>query len=256
MAHIMLSQDSAFVGSKTRSLALWYQLGLRIMQLTYNEQNMAGCGCLEPKDSGLSNFGRVLVRDAQKIGITLDLTHVGEKTFFDVCKVSKAPMIISHANPKAVVDNPRNVTDAQIRAVADSGGVICVTTWAPLVWNGKPGMPVLADYFACLEHVIDLVGIDHVATSTDSMGTMGAYPKHTFTTDDLPYDSVTGTFDKIASPPDSNNRQPADFNGIEDYPKLTEGMMDRGYSEDDMRKVLGLNLMRVFEQTWKPGLGA
>lgn len=255
MAHIMLSQDSAFIGSKTRSLAFWYQLGLRIMQPTYNEQNMAGCGCLEPNDSGLSNFGRVLVRDAQKIGITVDLTHVGERTFFDVCKVSKAPMIVSHANPKVVADNPRNISDDQIRAVAASGGVICVTTWAPLIWNGKPGMPVLADYFACLEHVIDLVGIDHVATSTDSMGTMGAYPKHTFTPDDLPYDSVTGRFDKFACPPDNNNRQPADFNGIEDYPKLTEGMMERGYSEDEIRKVLGLNLMRVFEQTWKPGLG-
>jgi len=256
MAHLMLSQDSAFVGSKTRTLAFWHQLGLRIMQPTYNEQNMAGCGCLEPRDSGLSNFGRVLIRDAQAIGITIDLTHVGEKTFFDVCKASKAPLVISHANPKAVAANPRNVSDDQIRAVADSDGVICVTTWAPLIWKGTPGMPTLADYFDSLEYVIDLVGIDHVATSTDSMGTMGAYPKHDFTPDDLPYDSVTGKFDELACPPDNNNRQPADFNGIEDYPKLTETMMDRGYSEEEIRKVLGLNLMRVFEATWKPGLGS
>lgn len=256
MAQIFLSQDSSFVGNKTRNLLLWYQLGLRIMQPTYNEQNMAGCGCLEPNDSGLSNFGKVLVRDAQKIGITIDLTHVGERTFFDVCKVSKAPMIISHANPKAVVDNPRNVSDDQIKAVADSGGVISVCTWAPLVWKGTPGMPTLKDYFDCLEYAIELVGVDHVATSTDSMGTMGAYPKHDFTADDLPYDRVTGAFDKIACPPDNNNRQPADLNGIEDYPCITEEMMKRGYAEENIRKLLGLNLLRVFEETWKPGLGA
>lgn len=256
MAHIMLSQDSAFVGSKTRTLPFWHQLGLRIMQPTYNEQNMAGCGCLEPNDSGLSNFGKILIRDAQKIGITIDLTHVGSRTFFDVCRISKAPLIVSHANPRKIADNPRNLTDDQIKAVADSGGVICVTTWAPLIWKGTPGMPTLADYFDSLEYVISLVGADHVATSTDSMGTMGAYPKHTFTPDDLPYDSVTGPFDRIAQPPDNNNRQPSDFNGIEDYPAITERMLERKYPEETIRKILGLNLMRVFEETWKPGLGA
>ena len=116
-------------------------------------------------------------------------------------------------------------------------------------------MPTLKDYFDCLEYVIELVGLDHVATSTDSMGTMGAYTKHEFTADDLPYSSVTGAFDKIACPPDNNNRQPSDFNGIEDYPRITEEMLNRGYPENDIRKLLGLNLMRVFEETWKPGLG-
>jgi membrane dipeptidase len=254
MAHIMLSQDSSFLGSKTTSLLLWYELGLRIMQPTYNEQNMAGCGCLEPHDSGLSHFGHILVREAQNIGVTIDLTHVGPKSFLDVCRISKAPLITSHSNPRALVNNVRNITDDQIRAVADSGGVICVTTWAPLVWNGKPGMPTLADWFRCLEYVIELVGIDHVATSTDSMGTMGAYPKHEFTADDLPYDKVTGDFDKIAQPPDNNNRQPADFNGIEDYPSITAGLIDRGYAEGDIKKILGLNLLRVFDATWKNGL--
>lgn len=256
MAHIFLSQDSSFVGSKTRTLRFWHQLGLRIMQPTYNEQNMAGCGCLEPNDSGLSFFGKLLIRDCQKLGITVDLTHVGKRTFMDVCRVSTAPLITSHSNPSAVVDNPRNINDDQIRAVADSGGVICVTTWAPLIWNGKPGMPTLSDYFRCLEHVIDLVGVDHVGTSTDSMGTMGAYPVHEHGSDDLPYDSVTGAFDKFACPPDNNNRQPSDFNGIEDYPRLTEEMLHRGYSVENIKMILGLNLMRVFDATWKKGLEA
>jgi len=254
MAHIMLSQDSSFLGSKVRNLLLWYELGLRIMQPTYNEQNLAGCGCLEANDSGITKFGQVLLREAQKIGVTIDLTHVGQKTFMDVCRLSRAPLITSHSNPKAVVDNVRNITDEQIRAVAASGGVICVTTWAPLVWNGKPGMPTLADWFRCLEHVIGLVGVDHVATSTDSMGTMGAYPKHEFTPDDLPYDKVTGDFDRLAIPPDNNNRQPADFNGIEDYPAITASMLERGYAAEDIRKILGLNLLRVFDATWKEGL--
>jgi membrane dipeptidase len=254
MAHVMLSQDSSFLGGDVKNLLLWHRLGLRIMQPTYNEQNAAGCGCLEPSDSGLTQYGRVLVREAQKHGITLDLTHAGSRTFMDVCKVTKAPVIVSHANPSAVVPNVRNVSDDQIRAVADSGGVICVTTWAPLIWNGRPGMPTLADYFLCLEHAVRLVGIDHVATSTDSMGTMGAYPRHVFTPDDLPYDRVTGDFDRIARPPDNNNRQPADCNGIEDYPRITAGLLERGYAPEDARKLLGLNLMRVFDATWNKGI--
>ena len=93
------------------------------------------------------NVVRVLVRETEAHGITLDLTHAGPRTFMDVCRAAKAPLIVSHANPSAVVPNVRNLSDDQIRAVADTGGVLCVTTWAPLIWNGKPGMPTLADYY-------------------------------------------------------------------------------------------------------------
>ncbi len=136
--------------------------------------------------------------------------------------------------------------------MADSGGVVCVTTWAPLIWDGSPGMPTLDDYLRCLEYAIQLVGIDHVGVSTDSMGTMGAYPRHDFDTDALPYGSVTDDFDKVAQPPDDNNRQPSDFDGIEDFPKLTQKLVDSGYCDEDVRKLLGENLMRVFDATWRP----
>jgi membrane dipeptidase len=252
MAHILLSQDSLFLGSRHRSLLVWKQLGLRICQLTYNEKNLAGDGCLELDDGGLSQFGRVLVREMERYGVTVDLTHAGCRTFMDACRVATRPPIASHSNPKRVVDNPRNITDDQMKAVADLGGVVCVTTWAPLIWNGQPGMPTLDDYLRCLEYAIELVGIDHVGISTDSMGTMGAYPRHARDPDALPYGLVTDAFDRIAQPPDDNNRQPADFNGIEDYPVLVRKLVDRGFSDDDIRKLLGLNLMRVFDATWRP----
>lgn len=255
MAHILLSQDSSFIGPSIRNLLFWHRLGLRIMQPTYNEQNAAGCGCLEPHDSGLTKYGHVLIREMEKTGVTVDLTHAGKKTYMDVCAAATEPIIVSHANPDAMAPNPRNISDDQIKALADTGGVLCVTTWAPLIWNGRPGMPTLDDYMRCLEYAINLIGIDHVATSTDSMGTAGAYPPHEFGPDDLPYDSVTGDFDKLAGPPDPNNRQPADFDGIQDYPKITAALVEAGYTEGDIRKLLGLNLMSVFERTWKPGLG-
>ena len=254
IAHIFFSQDSLFIGSDPKSLYLWKQLGLRVCQPTYNEKNLAGDGCLELNDGGLSQYGRVLIREMECIGITVDLSHLGERTFMDTCKAAKAPLIASHSNPKGVVKNPRNITDDQIKAIADLDGVVCVTTWAPLIWSGTPGMPTLDDYMRCLEYTINLVGIDHVGTSTDSMGTMGAYPKHEFDADALPYGSVTDDFDRLAEPPDSNNRQPSDFNGIEDYPYLTQKLLDFGYSEVEIRKLLGENLMRVFEATWKPEL--
>lgn len=252
LAHILLSQDSLFIGADLKYLLLWKQLGLRIMQLTYNEQNLAGAGCLEWNDGGLTQYGRILIREMERVGITLDLTRAGERTFMDACGRAAAPVITSHSNPKAVVDNLRNITDDQIRAVADTGGVVCVTTWTPLIWDGTPGMPTLDDYLRCLEYVIELAGIDHTGVSTDSMGTMGAYPRHEFDPDALSYGRVTDAFDRIARPPDNNNRQSSDFNGIEDFPRLTHKLVEHGYSDEDIKKLLGENLMRVFEATWKP----
>ncbi len=254
IAHILLAQDSLFVGTDLCNLLLWKQLGLRVMQLTYNEQNLAGTGCLEAYDGGLTQYGRVLIREMERAGITLDLTHVGEKSFLQAAAAAAKPLLATHSNPKAVVDNPRNITDEQIKAVADSGGVVCVTTWAPLIWRGTPGMPTLADYMRCLEYTIELVGVDHVGVSTDSMGTMGAYPRHDPNPDALPYGHVTDEFDRVAQPLDDNNRQPADFNGIEDSPKLAAMMLDRGYAEGDIKKLLGANLLRVFDATWVPEL--
>ena len=252
IAHICLAQDSLFIGADPKTLLLWKQLGLRICQLTYNEKNLVGDGCLERNDGGLSQYGRVLIRELERYGITIDLTHVGQRTFLEACAVAKQPLIASHSNPKSVVNNPRNITDEQMCAVAATGGVICVTTWAPLIWNGQPGMPTLDDHLRCLDYAINLVGIDHVGISTDSVGTMGAYPPHTPDPDALPYGSVTDDFDRIAQPPDNNNRQPSDFNGIEDYPYLVQKLVDHGFSDDAIRKLLGENLLRVFDATWKP----
>ena len=254
IAHILLAQDSLFMGTQPRNLLLWKQLGLRVMQLTYNEQNLAGSGCLERNDGGLTQYGRILIRDMEKVGITLDLTHVGQRTFLDACAVTTAPVIASHSNPKSIANNPRNITDDQIKAIAATGGVVCVTTWAPLIWRGTPGMPTLTDYLHCLDYVINLVGIEHVGISTDSMGTMGAYPRHDPNPDALPYGLVTDDFDRLAQPPDNNNRQPADFNGIEDLPRLTQKLVDIGYPATDIKKLLGANLLRVFEATWRPEL--
>ena len=253
MAHIFLSQDSLFLGADPAGLLLWKQLGLRICQLTYNEKNLLGDGCLERHDGGLSQLGRVMLRDMERVGITVDLTHAGRRTFLDACAEATRPLIASHSNPKAVVDNPRNIDDEQIRAIAAQGGVVCVTTWAPLIWRGTAGMPTLADWLRCVDHVVSLVGIDHVGVSTDSVGTMGAYPVHARSPDGLPYGLVTDAFDRLAQPPDSNNRQPADFNGIEDFPWLFEALCAHGASDSDIQKLVGGNLMRVFDATWKPG---
>jgi membrane dipeptidase len=253
LAHILLSQDAHFIGADPASLLVWKQLGLRICQLTYNEQNLLGSGCLERHDAGLSQLGRVMVREMERYGVTIDLTHAGRRTFMDICALATAPLIASHSNPARVADNPRNIDDDQIRAVAASGGVVCITTWAPLIWRGAPTMPTLQDWLRCVDHAVNLVGIDHVGVSTDSMGTMGAYPTHARDPDALPYGSVTDRFDQLAQPPDNNNRQPADFNGIQDFPALVEALCAHGFGDDDIRQLLGGNLLRAFDATWNPG---
>ena len=124
LAHIFLAQNSLMIGSDVGNLLLWKQMGLMVCQLTYNEKNLAGSGCLELNDDGISQYGKVLVREMARVGVTLDLTHVGQRTFMDAVKVARAPVIASHSNPNAVVDNPRNITDDQIRALADTGALL------------------------------------------------------------------------------------------------------------------------------------
>lgn len=250
-AIVLGAQDSLFIGNSLGRLDTFRRLGLRYMQLTYNERNLVGDGCAEPTDAGLSRFGRELVKAMPAAGIVMDVTHAGPRTALEALKLAGAPAIASHANPRGLYDNPRNVSDDVIRAIADTGGVVGCTLPSPFNYRGGDQLPTLADFAAAIEYVIDLVGDDHVAIGSDLVATAGAY--HPDLSRRLRPDlyAVSGTFyGRFGIDPQVRKVQ--GVTAMREYPVLTRLLLDRGHDAERVRKITGLNLLRVYEAAWLP----
>lgn len=159
-------QDSAPIGEKLERIDDYHRLGLRTVQLTYNVRNLAGDGCLEPGDAGLSKFGHSLIERLNQRRILVDLAHSGRRTALEAIAASKSPVLISHTGCAALVERPRNKTDAELRACAQRGGVIGIYLMPFLRETGQPGA---ADVIRHLEHAIQVCGEDHVGIGTDNL---------------------------------------------------------------------------------------
>jgi membrane dipeptidase len=165
-------QASYFIEMELWRLQTLHDVGLRIFQLTYNDRTYTGDGCLEPVDGGLTKYGRMVIDELARIGIALDLSHVGRRTSMEAIEASPVPPMFSHANPNALTENPRNLTDEQIRMIGERKGLIGICTWAPLCWKNQPQPPSTDDVVDHVDYVVQMIGIDHVGIATDSGCTM------------------------------------------------------------------------------------
>lgn len=222
-------------------LPILYKLGIRIIQLTYNESNSLGNGCQVTNDTGLTSLGREAVKIMNRLGILIDLSHVGYKTSQQATDLSESPVAITHGNPLALKNVPRNRPDDLMIHVAKKGGVIGLTPYSSFCKSQPGKRPTIDDFLDQIDYVINLVGIDHVGISTDKFeGTtswgyaLHRYPKLI----DTPYE----------------HRHVEGFSHITDFPKFTDGLLKRGYSDGDTMKILGGNFYSLYKQVWKcPG---
>lgn len=257
LAAILGCQNSRFLGTELVLVEMFARLGLRVVQLTYNERNFAGDGWMEPVDAGLSFFGRSLIRELARWGMVLDLSHIGRRTMKEAIDASEGPVIVSHAGIGNFVEHGRTVSDDQIRAVAATGGVVGVTSFGAFNWRGGARRPRLADFLEAIEHTIAVAGIDHVGIGTDSVVEPGGYPQKV-------RDSAAMTYGPYSAENIERTRRfrevtgglPTDdhlegFRSMEHLPRVTQGLLDRGHSEADVQKVLGGNFLRVFRTVWK-----
>ena len=219
-----------------------HRLGLRIGQMTYNERNSLGCGCLEQPDTGLTQLGKIVVREMNHVGIALDMAHAGDRTTLDAIDCSREPVIVSHGNVRALCDTPRNYGDDALGALAECGGVIGITAYGPLCETTPGVRPALGDMIDHIAYVADRVGVDHVGIGSDFFESESAVRFHAFFR--VRYPEVFGDYRL-------DNVYFDDFNRVDHFPQLTAALLGRGFSPEETTKILGGNFMRVFDRVWK-----
>jgi membrane dipeptidase len=206
-------------------LRTFHRLGLRMMSMTWNNRTLLADGNEESASgSKLTRLGVAALAEMERLGIMLDVSHLSDHGFWHVCEIATRTFIASHSNCRALFDHPRNLTDAQLRAVAGQGGVVGINLH-PLLLSEKD-----ADVVDCLdhlEHALAVAGEDHVGLGPDFCAEL---------------DELGPIFD----PPAARG-----IKGLErapDLPAFTEAMLDRGISEDVAKKVLGQNFLRVLRE--------
>jgi membrane dipeptidase len=221
------------------AILLFKELGVGIAQIAYNTQNMAGTGCYESRDAGLSDFGHDVVAEMNRVGIMCDLSHVAAVTSRDVILASSKPVCYSHCLPSALKPHPRNKTDEELRFIADHGGFVGVTMFAPFLPKGPAS--TVDDYVSAIQYVIDLIGDDQVGIGTDF--TQGHGP---------------GFFDWITRDKGDGRKltefgeivNPDGFRLIGEYPNLLRAMGRAGWSTGRIERIAGENWLRVLAEVW------
>jgi membrane dipeptidase len=239
-------QNACPIENDLRFIQLFRDMGVRIVQLTYMAANLLGDGCLEPRNGGLTKFGAAVVKELNRCGMLIDLSHVGHRTTMDAIASSAQPVAITHACARALCRSPRNKEDEAIKALAERGGVMGITSLASFVsddWREAD----LARFCDHIDYVANLVGIDHVGLGMDF-------------TENMPVDFlVPVNWGGTQCQPERPTVTPLPYpyaRGIAnaaEFPNVTRELLRRGYSDTDVEKVLGGNWLRLFRQVWEAG---
>ena len=241
---VPLTQQWVSVPDELRYMRIFFQLGIRMMHLTYQRRNMIGDGCGEKTDAGLSDFGEAAVREMNRVGVIPDCAHSGWKTSLEAARVSTRPVVASHSVCGAIHPHIRSKPDEVIRAIADSGGYIGICC-IPRFLRGKGDITSLLDH---VDHVIRKFGSDHVAIGTDV-----AYQSQDSGREraKVPRRGKTRTEFRSLWPADDyqTTKQATESMAWTNWPLFTVGLVQRGHDDDVIRKVIGGNVMRVARET-------
>lgn len=204
-------------------------LGVRWMLIAYNRNNEAGGGCMD-EDSGLTDFGRKVIREMEHTGMGLCCSHTGERTTLEAIDWSGNPVMLTHSNPKALVDHPRCISDEVMKACAARGGTIGITGYGTFLQNGDTS---LDNYFKHIDYAVQLIGPDHVTVASD----------YVFDSNEL------ASF--LSSPLLGAKREiPSMFDPVR-FPDLADHMLSAGYGDQDIDNIMGGNLLRLATKIWK-----
>lgn len=237
-AGYMNSQMSAGL-FRLEHLELAHDLGVRMIMLTYNQQNLVGAGCLEESDPGLSTFGISFIKRMNELGIIIDTAHCGRRTTIDACSRSTKPVVASHVGAAGFFKHARNKTDDQLRAIADTGGVIGVVALPSFISPEKH--PTVDDMVNHIDYVASLVGWQHVGIGTD----------HPLMSDKWTLETTAGPYhEQLGFRPGDFGDMTLNLVGFDDhrdFVNIARGLVKREYTDEQIRGILGENFLRTFE---------
>ena len=209
-------------------------LGVRWMLIAYNRNNALGGGC-QDEDSGLTDFGRAVVREMERVGMAVCCSHTGERTAMEVMAWARRPVIYSHANPAAVHPHPRNISDAALRACAATGGVVCLNGIGIFLGANDASPATFARH---VDHVARTIGVEHVGIGLD------------YCHDRADLDAYVQAHPELFPPEEGYAAGIRMLSPLE-LPQVVEELARLGHGEAALAAILGGNLLRVARQTWR-----
>ncbi len=235
-------QNTTALNGNIRFVELFADMGVRVLQLTYNNQNEYGGSCYEPSDSGISRAGIELVSELNRCGILIDLSHVGQRTGLDVIENSEKPVAVTHANPDGFIPHVRNKSDDLIKALAEKDGVIGLATY-PNICDGFAETP--EKWSEVVAYTVDLVGIHHVGIGTDHSRNLGM--SHLEWMRQGRWSRVTNYGAGSASRP-GKIPEPDWLTTMRGFSQIADALQSRGMTEDETAAVMGGNWLRLYSQ--------
>ena len=231
-------QDTSPIQDNERLLSVYHDLGVKIIQLTYNLQNLVGGGCMLPEDRGLTAFGLKVIAEMNRLGILIDLSHCGPRTSLETIEESRTPVAFTHANALAIAAHPRNKTDEALKALTAKGGVVGAATLPAMLTGHKHA--TIDDYLSTIDYLVNLLGIDHVGLGPDFM-------------EDMPEEILSSALKGLSTSEKEkyfSTKVIQGFESISECPRVTSGLLARGYSMGQVKKIMGGNWLRLYEEVW------
>jgi membrane dipeptidase len=240
-------QDTTMLEGDLKNLAVFADLGVRIVQPTYNVRNLMGDGCIEKADGGLSKLGFDFIAQMDRLNLLLDLSHAGPRTIAEGIAASKAPMAITHTGCRALVDLPRNTRDSELKALADRGGVVGIY-FMPFL--RESGQPHAEDLIRHIEYAVNVCGEDHVGLGTD--GSISGVPLTDAYREAFRKEEAARIKAGVAAPGESDDVLTIvpEYNDPLRFNRLAGDLARRGWPGGRIDKLLGVNFARLFAEVW------
>ena len=250
-------QDTLPFGTDLSKIEYFYNLGLRVVQLTYNLRNLVGDGCTERYKTGLTYFGQTVVEKLNEMNMAVDVSHCSQQVGWDALEISSAPIIVTHSSSNAICFHDRGKDDDLAKAVADKGGFFGVVIVPGFIQNNG-SIATLDDFADHVTHLVNVMGIDHVGIGTDICANG---PETGLIYDEEFPESMPGQIEYFKKNPDKFNwggfrpehRLTPDYridgySNFGDWPNITVKLAEKGFTEDELKKLLGLNYLRYFRE--------
>ena len=246
VAVIIGFQNANLFEGRVRLVEMWAELGARVVQLTYNNQNDLAGSCYETEDSGLARYGREIIKEMNAAGILVDCSHVGNRSTLMAIEASSKPIAVTHANADSLFPHKRNKTDDVLRALRDTGGVIGCATYRNI--TGDHYCKTIENWAEMVARTVDIAGIDSVAIGTDRGQNLTAgdyaWMRKGRWTRGADYGAGSATNAGKALPPDW-------FQKLEDMAVIPGGLKAVGFNEEEIAKITHQNWLRLYAETFR-----